>query len=63
MKRTLSLKRETLTELSSDELVHVAGGAAPPTSPLVDCVNGHNSDMVCYTREAGPSRCFCPTEV
>lgn len=58
MKRSLSLKRESLTELSTEDLVAIAG-AAPPTSPADYCLN---SQMVCYTRAAGPSRCFCPTE-
>jgi hypothetical protein len=31
MKRTLALKKEALTELSTDELVGVAGGTTPIT--------------------------------
>lgn len=51
MKRTLRLTRETLSELSTDELSYVAAGAAPATPscpggptdicrtyPLLDCV-------------------------
>jgi hypothetical protein len=57
--RTLSLKREELTELSALDLRAVAAGAALPTSPLDYCLN---TQIVCYTAEAGPSRCFCPTE-
>ncbi len=37
MKRTLSLKREHLTELTAGELRSVAGGA-PPTVPVRDCL-------------------------
>ena len=37
-KRTLSLKRESLTELGTDELLAVAGAAAPPTQPLNECL-------------------------
>lgn len=44
MKRTLRLDRETLTELSADELLGVAGAAYPtlaggciPTTPIVTC--------------------------
>lgn len=59
MKRTLSLKREVLTELSPEELLSVAGAAAPPTNPLDYCLN---TQVVCYTRAAGYSRCVCPTE-
>lgn len=60
MKRTLSLKREALTELTSEDLLIVAGAVpAPPTSPVDYCVN---SQLVCYTAAAGYSRCVCPTE-
>ncbi|HEV2889032.1 MAG TPA: hypothetical protein VGX28_01515 [Frankiaceae bacterium] len=59
MNRTLSLKREELAALSADDLLTVAG-AALPTSPLGYCLN---SQVVCYTEAAGPSRCLCPTEV
>lgn len=56
MKRTLSLKREALTELNDRDLLAVAG-AALPTSPLHWCLN---TQLVCYT-EAARSAC-CPTE-
>lgn len=56
MKRTLSLKREALTEVSDHELLNVAG-AALPTSPLMWCLN---TWFACYT-EAARSAC-CPTE-
>lgn len=58
MIRTLSLKREALAELSADDLATVAG-AALPTSPLDWCLN---TQLVCYTKQAGGSRCTCPTE-
>jgi hypothetical protein len=44
MKRTLSLKKESLTELSTDELVDVVGGTTPvsrtctPIISYVPCV-------------------------
>jgi hypothetical protein len=57
--RSLSLKREALTELSAEDLVRVAG-AAPPTSPVEYCLN---TQVVCWTEAAGRSRCICPTEV
>jgi hypothetical protein len=59
VKRTLSLKREVLTELSPAELLSVAGAAAPPTNPRDYCLN---TQVVCYTEAAGYSRCVCPTE-
>ena len=37
MTRTLSLKRETLTALTTDELGAVHGAAAP-TTPVRDCL-------------------------
>lgn len=37
MKRTLSLKREALSELTPAELRSVAGGA-PPTFPVRECL-------------------------
>ncbi|HEV2891194.1 MAG TPA: hypothetical protein VGX28_12535 [Frankiaceae bacterium] len=43
MKRSLSLRREALSELTFDELGHVAGGAATgqgATCPLKYCVTG-----------------------
>lgn len=44
--RRLVLKKERLTELRSDELVQVAGGAAP-TIPVRNCVVvGNPSDML-----------------
>ena len=52
MKRTLSLKREALAELSTRELSGVAGGALP-TTPIEACTV-FNSQVFCsggcYTR-------------
>jgi len=63
VKRTLSLKREALAELSPADLLAVAGGvAALPTSPVNYCVDQQNSQQVCFTAAAGYSRCLCPTE-
>ena len=59
MKRHLTLKRENLTELSADDLLAVAG-AAPPTTPVDYCLR--NTQYVCYTEQANPSHCVCPTE-
>ncbi len=52
MKRNLSLARETLAELSTDQLTSVVGGAIP-TSPLNDCLY-----ELFDTLQA--TRCFCP---
>ncbi|HEX8003085.1 MAG TPA: hypothetical protein VF519_10370 [Mycobacteriales bacterium] len=50
MKRTLTLKSESLTELSSGELASVAGAQqAIPTLPMDVCFD---------TLQA--TRCFCP---
>jgi hypothetical protein len=52
MKRTLSLKRETLAELDPAELVQVAGGDMNTgngyTCPLVDCYLGSQGWGTCY---------------
>ena len=62
MKRTLSLKRESLTELSAMDLLHVAG-AALPTSPVDYCLDKvQNSVAICITDAGQRSRCMCPTE-
>ena len=37
MRRTLVLKKETLTELAAAELAGVAGGQATPTCPTFEC--------------------------
>jgi hypothetical protein len=63
VKRTLSLKREALSELSTGDLLNVAGAAAAlPTTPVNYCVDQQNSKQVCFTAAAGYSRCVCPTE-
>jgi hypothetical protein len=49
VKRTLALKHESLAELSTDDLGAVAGGQAPPTLPLADCLDTFQA-----------TRCFCP---
>jgi hypothetical protein len=63
VKRTLTLKREALTELASGDLAGVVGAAqAPQTTPVEDCYV-LNTKFVCWTAAAGYSRCVCPTEV
>lgn len=51
MKRTLSLKRETLSELTSAELVSVVGGADAITvqgltCPITRCADSDLSDIL-----------------
>jgi hypothetical protein len=53
MKRSLTLKSETLAELTADELTGVAGGGVLPTTPVDACL-----DELFYTLQA--TRCFCP---
>ncbi|HEV2891198.1 MAG TPA: hypothetical protein VGX28_12555 [Frankiaceae bacterium] len=51
-KRSLSLRREALTDLSAYDLGAIAGGAQTvqgPTCPLIGCLTGVISDQ-CYTR-------------
>ncbi len=51
MKRTLTLSRERLVSLTTDELSDVAGAAAAPTGPVLQCLNATlHSEVVCYTR-------------
>lgn len=52
MKRTLSLKGETLSDLTAEELTGVAGGVLP-TIPVDACL----AELL-YTLQA--TRCFCP---
>jgi hypothetical protein len=56
MKRTLSIKRETLAELSPAELVQVAGADAMtgngPTCPLLDCYVTQRGSCYCCTATA-----------
>ncbi|MDQ1713428.1 MAG: hypothetical protein QOE45_2878 [Frankiaceae bacterium] len=51
MKRTLSLKRETLAELNPAELTQVAGGQAATgnghTCPIVQCYLGSQAWQTC----------------
>lgn len=54
MKRSLTLNREALAELSADELVDVGGGQAEYsgnalTCPLVGCVLGFTMPPTCYS--------------
>lgn len=53
MKRTLTLKSESLSELSAAELGSVVGGHALPTTPAKECL----ADLF-DTLQA--TRCFCP---
>lgn len=53
MKRTLSLHREPLADLTPEQLTAVVGGHAIPTSPVKECYQ----DLV-DTLQA--TRCFCP---
>lgn len=52
MNRTLTLRRETLVELSGDDLALVQGGALTPgcpTLPLRDCMTMLTCDPTCHT--------------
>lgn len=51
MKRTLTLTSESLTELTSEQMSVVVGGAqeAPPTLRLAECLD-----------TLQPTRCMCP---
>lgn len=57
MKRTLSLRRETLAELTATDLTAVVGGAqlSGPTCPVVDCVSNANLCDITFQ-----PRCFAP---
>lgn len=59
--RRLSLKREALTELSTEDLTGVAAGAPASglTCPLRDCLQGDFSDMV-SCNSCAPT-CYCYT--
>jgi hypothetical protein len=62
MKRSLSLKRETLAELTPGELTSVVGGQKISNSPQVTCpvvwclglepTNGGNTSCSCCTASA-----------
>ena len=51
-KRTLSLKRESLVELATDELSAVAGAAGPPTGDCLTKVPSYavHTCIDCVTR-------------
>jgi hypothetical protein len=51
MKRTLSLKRETLAELTTGDLSGVVGAAAPSgaTCPVLDCTGITQGFTACIT--------------
>lgn len=58
-KRSLSLRREALADLSPSDLGTVAGGARTlegPTCPLIGCVTGLLSND-CYTYNCGTANC------
>lgn len=49
--RTLSLEREALSGLTTDELAGVVAGAqALPTTPVEQCPQLQYSKLICYTR-------------
>lgn len=52
MKRTLTLKREALAELTTADLSAVVGGVLP-TSPIGECLQK-------YINTIEPTRCMCP---
>ena len=47
MKRSLSLKRERLTELAADTLTSVAGGQNVKTLPVPDCLFATSPGATC----------------
>lgn len=58
-KRSLSLRREALADLSPDDLGSVAGGARTlqgPTCPLIGCLTGILTDD-CYTHGCNTANC------
>ena len=52
MKRTLTLKRETLADLTDEDLRVVAGGAAVKTTPVNECltISWEMTCLDCITR-------------
>ena len=46
-KRTLSLSRETLTELTTDELTTLAGAANAATTPVKYCLTNISQELSC----------------
>lgn len=64
MKRTLSLKREVLTPLTTDELTLLRAGheAGALTLPPKACVTATTEDSVVFCSNGcltGPGSCFC----
>lgn len=63
MKRSLSLRRELLSELTADDLGHIAGGADAQTQrgltcPLAGCVTGVlSNDCITHTCCTGSASC------
>lgn len=59
MKRTLSLKRETLTDLTPHELTTVIGGnnitGSGTTCPLLQCTGTNVTDTSCHCCTASGS--------
>ena len=54
-RRTLSLRREALSELTDADL-HAVAGAAVPTQPAGACFEA-------LSNKYAPTHCFCRTEV
>lgn len=62
MKRTLSLKREVLTPLTTDELAMLRGGQLPATLDPAACLAATTEDSVIFCSNGcmtGPGSCFC----
>ena len=52
MTRTLSLKREAIADLTTDELANVVAAAVPPTTIML-CVSAGYSCIRCLTYPCG----------
>jgi hypothetical protein len=48
MKRSLTLSRQTLVNLTPVQLTRVGGGAVPPTQLTICGTGCNNSDFVCH---------------
>jgi hypothetical protein len=59
MKRTLNLKRESLTELTSDELAGMAGAIPPPTPVVLTLPLNHCIVFATVTSCATLNTCLC----
>ena len=58
--RRLTLKREALAALTTDDLRGVVGGAVPPTSPVRQCLLEDSNVFCtgpCYTGSPSCSAC------